>query len=393
MNRLVLNTENQEFINTNLNTDVTHLLFKKHVNITVDLKLLIEQLEAKKRCQNKLPNWFNTEYIYYPNKLNIEQTSSEITAAYKADLVSGESLIDLTGGFGVDSYYFAKQLPVITHCEINTELSEIVSHNYEQLGIRNINCLAVDGIAFLKTSPTTYSWIYIDPSRRHDQKGKVFFLKDCLPQVPESLDVLFARANNILIKTAPLLDISVGIGELRHVKTIHVVAVNNEVKELLWVLENGFEGNITICTANIKQDITDHFNFTLSDEATAKANYSEPLAYLYEPNASIMKSGAFNSVSQQLGLNKLHQHSHLYTSNELVNFPGRRFQVLKVLPYNKKAFRKTGISKANVTTRNFPEPVQQIRKKLGLADGGDMYLFFTTSLTDERVVLVCEKTT
>ena len=392
MNKYILNTVNQEYINKNLDSDTTSLLFKKNETISVEIKKLIEQIEAKKRCQKKLPTWFNSDNIYYPNKLNIEQTSSEITAEYKSSLISGNSIIDLTGGFGVDCYYFAKQFKNVTHCEINEDLSEIVKHNYQQLKIDNIHCLNTDGIAHLKQSQETFDWIYIDPSRRHDSKGKVFFLNDCLPNVPEYLELLFNHSKRILIKTSPLLDFSIGINELKNVKTIHVVAVNNEVKELLWILEKDYDKGINIATINLKSNKTEEFEFPLNKESEAEVSYSEPLNYMYEPNSAILKSGAFKSIASQLNVYKLHVNSHLYTYNKLIKFPGRRFKIDKVLPYNKKLLKKEFMYiKANISIRNFPETVNQIRSKFSIKDGGDMYLFFTTNCNNEKIILVCSK--
>lgn len=392
MDKSILHIENQDFINNNLNTDTSTLLFKKHDGLSLDIKVLIEQIEAKKRCQKKLPTWFGTSNIYYPNKLNIEQTSSEITAKYKANLISGNSIIDLTGGFGVDSFYFSKHFKSVIHCEINKELSQMVSHNYKQLGAEHIQTIAKDGLTFLKESTLNFDWIYIDPSRRHDSKGKVFFLKDCLPNVPEHLHVLFEHSNNLMIKTSPLLDLSVGLKELKHVKTIHVVAVNNEVKELLWMLEKEkHTEDVQIETINIKNKDNQYFGFRFQDETQAQSKWSLPLNFLYEPNAAILKSGGFHSVSKQFQLKKLHQHSHLYTSNDLMEFPGRRFKIEDILPFNKKAFKKAAIAKANITTRNFPESVDSIRKKLNLKDGGNTYIFATTNLENEKILIVCSK--
>ncbi len=388
----VLHIESQCFINKNLNTDTTSLLLKKQPELLVDIKVLIEQIEAKKRCQKKLPTWFETSNIYYPNKLNIEQTSSEITATYKATIISGNSIIDLTGGFGVDCFYFSKHFKTVIHCEINKELSQMVSHNYKQLEVENIQTIASDGLAYLKESTLKFDWIYIDPSRRHDSKGKVFFLKDCLPNVPEHLAVLFEHTNNILIKTSPLLDLSVGLNELKHVKAIHVVAINNEVKELLWILEKEMHSeDIQIETINIKNKDPERFGFKYQDETHAQSEWSLPLSYLYEPNAAILKSGGFHSISEQLQIKKLHQHSHLYTSNELIDFPGRQFKVEYILPFNKKSFKKANIKKANITTRNFPESVDNIRKKLNIKDGGNIYIFATTNSENEKILIVCSK--
>ncbi len=391
MNKEILNTVNQVFINNNLNSDVASLLFKKNQNITTSIKDLIEQIEAKNRCIKKLPTWFNSDNIYYPNKLNIEQTSSELAAKYKSSLIKGNSIIDLTGGFGVDCFYSAKHISKVTHCEINPGLSEIAEHNFQQLNTNNIECLAVDGIEHLKNTETRFDWIYIDPSRRNDSKGKVFFLKDCLPNVPEHIKSLFNKSNNILIKTSPLIDITTGIKELRYVKNVHVVAVNNEVKELLWILEKEYEDSIGVLTVNIKPKKTESFDFILEDEQEAKVDYNEPLAYLYEPNAAILKSGAFKSIPEQLNVFKLHPNTHLYTLDELIEFPGRRFKIEKVLPYNKKLLKKEFIYKANVSIRNFPESVDQIRRKLMIKDGGIDFLFFTTSITKNKVIINCSK--
>jgi len=172
LNDYILNTVNQDFINENLESSTTSLLFKKSKLNKVTIKELVEQIEAKKKCKTKLPTWFKTLQIYYPNKLNIEQTSSEITAKYKANLVSGDSLIDLTGGFGVDCYYFSNTIKEVTHCEMNNELSQIVAHNYKRLKKPHIKCLSSNSISYLKKDNKHYDWIYADPSRRHDTKGK-----------------------------------------------------------------------------------------------------------------------------------------------------------------------------------------------------------------------------
>ncbi len=391
MNKDILNTEIQEFIDKNINSDINSILLKGTPFSNVTTKEIVEQIEAKKRCFKKLPTWFKTQNIYFPNKLNIEQTSSETTAKYKSELISGNSIIDLTGGFGVDCFYFSKWLKNVSHCELNTKLSKIVKHNYQQLNIKNITTINTDGLDELKQNSNHYDWIYMDPSRRHDSKGKVFFLKDCLPNVPENLELLFDHTKNIMVKTSPLLDISVGIDELKHVKTIHVVAVNNEVKELLWILERDINTEIFINTINLKSDTNEVFSFTLPEEQQTTASYSKPLSYLYEPNAAILKSGAFNVLSTKLNFHKLHQHSHLYTSEANNTFPGRSFKIEKVIPYNKKNLKDLGVKKANITTRNFPESVQELRKKFKISDGGEIYLFFTTTIDNEKTVILAKK--
>ncbi len=392
MNNIILNTDCQNFIAKNLTTDVLSILLKAPIFDKLDNKTLVAQIEAKKKCKSKLPTWFKTPGIYYPNKLNIAQTSSEITAKYKSELVNGKSLIDLSGGFGVDSFFFAKKIQNVTHCEIDQTLSKIVAHNFEQLKVSNIKVIATDGIAYLTSKEKKYDWIYIDPSRRDQHKNKVFFLTDCLPNVPKHLDFLFTKSNYILIKTSPLLDLQAGIKELQNVKKIHIVAVENDVKELLWVLEKGFKDEIAIKTINFKKNTKEAFNFMLSEEHFSTINYGETKKYLFEPNAAILKAGAFKIISKKLSIDKIHQHSHLYTSNTLIDFPGRRFEIKKSIPFDKKQLKKLIPSgKANITIRNFPLSVAQIRAKTKLKDGGNNYLFFTTNLNGKHIVLLCAK--
>lgn len=391
MNSKLLNIEIQDFINSNLNADVSRLLLKGINFDGVSAKEIIEQIEAKKRSEKKLPTWYNAKNIYYPNKLNIEQTSSETTAKHKAKLVSGESLIDLTGGFGVDAYYFSKQIRNITHCEINSDLSEIVKHNYNSLNADTIQCVTKNGIEVLKQLDQPFDWIYIDPSRRDDTKKKVFLLSDCTPNVKTFQGLFLKYAKHVMIKTSPLLDIKATLLDLKHVKEIYIVALNNEVKELLWILERNFTTEASIKTVNIQKNEIQNFEFFLSAETKHQAVYDLPQNYLYEPNVSILKAGAFNVVGTRLNISKLHKHSHLYTSKTLLDFPGRRFKIETIVPFNKKAFAKKGISKANVTTRNFPLSVGDIRKKLKIKDGGRLYLFFTTNLKNEKIIIICSK--
>jgi len=387
----LLNYEIQHFINSNIDTSVAKLALQKNPFATVEWIQILNQIESKTNAKNKLPNWFSSKNIIYPSKISVEQTSSEKTASYKAEIVSGESLIDLTGGFGVDAFYFAKKIKSVSHCEINPDLSEIVKHNFEQLEVENISCHSGDSLAILSDLNTKWDWIYIDPSRRNDVKGKVFMLKDCLPNVPENIHLLFNYSKNILIKTAPLLDLSAGISELKNVKTIHIIAVENEVKELLWELDSNYFGKINIKTANILKDQTAVFEFIL-DEKSSIPTYGFPEKYLYEPNSAIMKSGGFDEISTFYKLNKLHKHSHLYTNSTIISFPGRIFEIEKSIPYHKIEMKNhLENKKANITTRNFPESVENIRKKWKIKEGGNQYCFFTTDVNDNKIVLICTK--
>ncbi|MEP0214122.1 MAG: class I SAM-dependent methyltransferase [Cellulophaga sp.] len=391
MNTAILHTNVQNFIAENLETDIMSILLKKDTFNDVTNKELAAQIEAKNKCKSKLPTWFTTPNIYYPNKLNIEQTSSEKTATYKASLVKGKTLIDLTGGLGVDCFYFTKKIALVYHCEISENVSKIAAHNFKTLGVKNINTCNVNGIDHLKNTDLLFDWIYIDPSRRNDAKGKVFFLEDCLPNVPEHLDLIFSKADNILIKTSPLLDFSVGIKSLQNVKEIHVVALNNDVKELLWVLEKDYTGDIYIKTINLTKTEDLVFSFNYTNEKEAVFTYSEPQQYIYEPNSAILKAGAFKSVAAHYKLHKLHEHTHLYTSNDLIDFAGRCFKVETQIAFNKKEIQRLQLTKANITTRNFPESVANIRKKFKIKEGGNIYLFFTTDCYNKKVVLLCSK--
>jgi len=354
-------------------------------------KELAQQIEAKKKCREKLPTWFHGPGIYYPDKGNIEQCSSEATARYKAGLIQGTGFLDLSGGLGVDCYFFARNFDRATHCEIDPELSQMAEHNFRMLKSAPIRCLPVDGIQFLQESPQAYDWIYADPSRRSGDKGKVFRLGDCLPNIPEHLDLIFQRTGKLLLKCSPMLDIQQGIKELRFVREVQAVALQGEVKELLFILERGFSGPVAVKAVDLTKEGERAFGFGLEAEQRATAQFGEPMAYLYEPNAAILKAGGFKSVGLAHGLKKLHPHSHLYTSGEPIEFPGRRFRILARFPYSKKTLRDLALAKANNTTRNFPLSVAELRKKHKIAEGGEAYLFFTTDSQGALIVLQCAK--
>ncbi len=387
----LLAEEVQKFIVENTDADLVKLALQKNPFPQLDWPKILNQIAARKKATLKLPTWFSHPNIIYPTKISVEQTSSEITAKYKASLVNASSLIDLTGGFGVDTYYFTKNINLVTHCEINPELSAIVAHNFDVLNVENCLFEIGDSTKILRDNAKQFEWIYVDPSRRNDSKGKVFLLSDCAPDVPELLNLYFEHSNKIMIKTAPLLDISAGISELTNVTNIHIVAVENDVKELLWILEKNVSSEVKITSLNFQKNNAAFFESIFGKDTVP--TFSLPQKYLYEPNASIMKSGAFNEVSAKLHVSKLHVNSHLYTSDELIeNFPGRVFLIEHNLAYNKgnmKTFLER--KKANVTTRNFSEKVVDIRKKWKMSEGGNVYSFFTTDLNDNKIALLCTK--
>ena len=391
MDIALLNPEIQKYINSQIGVDLAKLALQKNPFPEIQWILILNQIAAKSKAKEKLPTYYSSENIIYPSKISVEQTSSEKTALYKSEIVNGETLIDLTGGFGVDCLYFSKRINKVIHCEIDGELSDIVNHNFKQIGIDNVKCFAGDSYEILNNYNQKLDWIYIDPSRRNDQKGKVFILKDCLPNVPDLLSFYFTKTNNILIKTAPILDISAGLFELSNVKCIHIVAVDNEVKELLWELNAGFIGNTEIKTINISNGETTIFDFELNSNIESP-NLEFPMNFLYEPNNAIMKSGGFDEIGIKYNLGKLHLHSHLYTSENQINFPGRIFEIKKVFHYSKKEM-KTNLenTKANITTRNFPDSVEEIRKKWKIKEGGSTYCFFTTDPNNDKIVIICNK--
>ncbi len=386
----ILQTEIQNFINQNLDSDISKLALKKNPFPRINYSILINQIIAKKKAKEKLPTWFSNENIVYPDKISIEQTSSETTAKYKASLVSGEKMIDCTGGFGIDDYYFSKQFKKVIHCELNADLSQIVTHNFEVLKATNIECYRGDSTEILKQLHEKFDCIYIDPSRRNHAKGKVFMLADCLPNVVDLQDFYYQFTDTILIKTAPILDLHSGSLELKNVAEIHIVAVENEVKELLWKIDKNFNKSSEIIAVNLekeKQTIT-----KIESSKAYFASYSLPKKYLYEPNASLMKSGGFEAVSELFDIEKLHQHSHLYTSHEFIDFPGRKFQIDAIVPFQKKEISQhIQGKKMNVSTRNFPIKPEEIKKKFKITDGGTIFAFFTTNMNNEKIILLCTK--
>lgn len=391
MNKSILNTEIQNFINDNLKTDIAKLSLRKSPFATVSSTELAMQIDSKKRSETKLPTWFKTRDIYYPPKLAIEQCSSEIAAAYKADLITGENVIDLTGGFGVDAYYFALKAANVSHCETNHDLSEISRHNSVKLNVR-INYLNTDGLSYLKESGKQFDTIYLDPSRRVANK-KVFLLKDCEPDVITNLDLLTGHCSLLMIKTAPLLDIQSGIQELKAVSSIHIISIRNECKELLFLIRKGETSADPLITCAFPGSYKNGaYTFRISEEKNYEiSQYSKPLKYIYEPDAALLKAGCFKLITRDFALHKIHQHTHLYTSFELnQSFPGRIFQLKNVSEYG-RFIKENKIRKANIICRNFHSNPEELKKKLKINDGGDEYLLFCTGPENNRIVLECER--
>lgn len=388
MNALVFNPEVQAFIQENLYSDITKLILKKPIFDGISNTELAEYIQGKIASEKKLPTWFNTPGIYFPKKLAIEQSSSEKTAAYKSLLIQGDSLLDLTGGFGVDSYFFSKTSKQVTHVEQQVELSATANYNATILGVKNCVFIAKDGISFLEESNWMWDVLYIDPSRRVASQ-KVVRLNDCEPNVIELYPKLAAKFTHIWIKAAPLLDIKLALTELRNVHSVHVVSVGNELKELLFHINTQAEcQNPSIHCIQLNDAQNQHFSFTYEEEQyAAPAACITPKTYLYEPNAAWLKAGCFKLIASRYGLEKLHQHTHLYTSDTLIaDFPGKIFTIITNWSYTE--FGKTvPVRQANCISRNFPMQVAALQKKHKITDGGSSSLFFITDHAGELRVL------
>lgn len=387
MNENVLIREVQAYINTHINADVNKIALAKSPFKNVSSAEIANQIAAKKKSISKLPTWFKQENIYYPALLSIEQCSSETTGAYKASLTKGNSVLDLTAGFGVDSCFFAQKAKQVFSCEINTELAAITTHNSKVLGTQNQKVLATDGVEFLKNTELNFGTIYMDPARRKNS-GKVFKLKDCTPDVTAILPLLLQKAERIILKTSPLLDISAGLSELTNVSEIHIVSLKNECKELLWVLDKMPTEDIKIqcITLNETQKQISFSIKALSAKTTITD--TEPTGFLYEPDVAVLKSGAFNYISEKFELHKLHPQSQLYYSCQFKpEFLGRIFEIKNLLKLSdlKKQKNLTG----NVIVRNFPERADILAKKFKINPSNDQFLVFTQ--TTQGYVVIAAK--
>jgi hypothetical protein len=380
MNSLLGSTEVDDFLR-NYQGSPADLALSQSPFDGVTTAELAQQLKGLKIARKKFPGLYSTQGIIYPPAINLEQTSSSATARHKASLFMGERLADLTGGLGIDSLAFSASFSNVVHIEKESDLSDLAAYNFGILGKENISCITGD---FEKVLPEgNYDLIYLDPSRRHSQKGKVFKLTDYSPNPVEILPWLFQRTHRIMIKTSPLLDLSLGISQLKQVSEIHVVAVGNEVKEILWVLEPGLDG-ITLLTVNILGEDRDEYRGKWGERVHSATGV--PSKYLYEPNAAILKAGLQDALAQSFGLLKLHPFTQLYTAEgHYQDFPGRVLRIEHYCAYGKQVYSELKkLEKAEVVSRNFPMTVQEIRKKFKIKDGGDHYWYFAGGIEDRR---------
>lgn len=390
----IYSAEVQRIIKLHQHDDPVMLMLKSKKFSHLPFREIVQQIKSRQKAFHKLPEWYSKEEIVFPPSLSMEQCSSEISARFKASLVSGDTMLDLTGGTGVDTYYFSKKFKSSIYIERNSLLCEIARHNFDVLSC-DVKVCHSEAARYLNEVAEPVDFIYIDPARRDERQKKVFLLEDCEPDVYQLQKRLLMLSKSVMIKTSPMLDISLAQKDLNHVKSITIVAIGNEVKEVLYLLERHWVGETEINAKNLNKTsgvVEEEFVFKIKEEEEAISTYALPAEFIYEPNSSVLKSGAFRLVGQRFGLSKLHSNSHLYTSNKLIAFPGRVFECRAVVPYQKKAILKhLSEGKANITTRNFPESVDSIRRKTGLKDGGEFFLFATTNLEERLVVLICTK--
>ncbi|GGG91331.1 THUMP-like domain-containing protein [Pedobacter zeae] len=387
MNDKLLAKAVQDYINANLNTDINQIALAKSPFEGITPAELATQIGAKKKSEKKLPTWFRTKNIYYPPVLSIEQTSSEVTARYKSKLAKGNTLIDITGGFGIDTYYFAQKVKKVIHCEINPELSAIAKNNAQVLGAKNIEFKVGDGIAYIQNNSSLFDTIYVDPARRAE-KGKVFMLRDCTPDVVTNLEALLKKSSRVIIKTAPLLDISAGLAELNQVSEIQIISVKNECKELLWIIDKGFDKDTKITAVTLNNEVEKDFSFYRS-EANGTIQFAESLhvgGYLYEPDAALLKSGAFNLIGLTYELIKLHTQTQLFTADFIkTDFPGRIFKIEAILSTGE--LKKEQNLRGNVIVRNYPAKPEDLVKKYKIKADQEQFLIFTRIASGENVIL------
>ena len=409
---MLINEATRKFIAEHAQGDVRKLALQGAKDAAVDLPMALQQIAGRQTARKKLPSWAVIEDMVYPPHLNMEQCSSEQTAKYKAGIVGeGECLIDLTGGFGVDFYWMSQGFKKRVYVEQNRELCAISSGNFRSLGL---DATVVCGAAadYLSTFDDVADVIFLDPARRNEHGGRTYGIEDCTPNVQELLPLLLKKARSIVVKLSPMLDWRKAVEDLEYVSEVHIVSVNNECKELLLVLGQRAKDTLRILCVNdehifcwfpqqkpsVSSLETTSFRpgnqWFLPSAPNEESILVQDVQYLYEPNASIMKAGCFMALQEQYAVQQISANSHLFVSTvEIGDFPGRKFQVLAISSMNKQELKETmkGIGKANVAVRNFPLSADELRKKLKIKDGGDVYLFATTLSDGQHRLFICRK--
>lgn len=384
----------RSFIQLHRHDNIHNLALQNERYPDVDMDLALRQIAGFQKAKLKLPSLATCEYFYYPSSEALEQCSSEQTASYKSRLLKGATVIDLTGGLGIDTFYFAREATKVDYVEQYIELCEIMQHNCQELGYSNVTVHHESAAQYLQRSIGADT-LYLDPSRRIHERGKIIDPLDSEPNPIHLKDLLMNKAvQRVIIKLSPMADIKKTLVLLPETSEIHVVAVQNECKELLFILDKN-PSSLSISAINIDIQNTYKFVFTEEEELNALPELaSEPHQYIYEPNSAILKAGSFKTIATRFGLKKFHQHSHLYTSSELISdFPGRSFKLIDVTTFQKKELRNflKGIQQANVAIRNFPISAEVLKKKLKLKDGGELFIFGTTDKNGKHLLLKCTK--
>jgi len=392
---IIISQNTRDFIQRHRDDDVRQLALRGCKDPDVDSPFALQQIQGRQKAKEKLPDYFANDEILYPPTVSMEQCSSTLTAKFKASLVSGESFADLSGGFGVDALAMAKVFERGYYVEPMSELCELVQHNSNALNIKNLQITNKVMEEVLPMLPEV-DVIYLDPSRRNEHGQRVVTLQECTPDLTQYKEPILKKARKqVLVKLSPMLDLKATLTLLPETSAIYVVAVNGECKEILFLLSHNTSEKVDYHAVNIQNEHISDFQFSSMEETEAVPLLADELGtYLLEPNAAVLKAGAFKCIATRYGLQKLHPHTHLYTCNALPeNFPGRCFRILNHFHYNKKEAAKhlAGLKKANIAVRNFPLSAEELRKQLKLTDGGDIYLFGATMREGELVVIVGKK--
>jgi len=387
-----MNTATRDFIESHLKDDVRQLALQKFPD-DVDKTLVLNQIEARQILSKKVPSWASNPDLLFPKHLSIEQCSSELTAKYKASIINGgDVFVDLTGGLGIDSYFLSERFKTSYYVENQKELCDLAEHNFAVLG-RKITVVNSDAETFLSKNHD-FDLIFIDPARRDIYNRKMVSLHDCSPDVVHLVETHGRTSQQYLIKASPMLDISLITNELKNISEVHIVSVKNECKEVLVLLRPDYNGEIMIHCVDLSP-AGKRYAFPLRDEQSAIPTFATTIKkYLYEPNAAIMKAGAFKLVSQRFAIEKLHVNSHLYTSDNLISdFPGRIFEVVGFAPFNKKIKKELlkYVDEASVAVRNFPLSANELRKNLNLKESDKNFVFGTTMQGEKKVLLLCKR--
>ena len=388
-----MNDKTRNFIEQNLDADIRQLALKGCRDKDVDLDAAIRQIAGRQTARRKLPSWAALDGILYPPHLNMEQCSSEQTARYKARICSShpssKTLVDLTGGFGVDFAFMSQAFDEATYVERNSELFAISSANMKILAPK-AKCLNEDGLEVLHRLDHV-SMIFMDPARRDHHGARTYGISDCTPNVLEIKDELLQKADVVMLKLSPMLDWHKAISDLgeQYIKEVHIVSVQNECKELLIVMQQQPAEPPTVYCVN--DDSV--FSYHPSSISSNHISHHSSLIYLYEPNASIMKAGCFAEIEQAFEVSQLAPNSHLFASDQAIaDFPGRIFRVTAVTSMNKQELKQAlkDIRQANIAVRNFPMSVADLRKRLKLSEGGNDYIFATTLTEGKKVLIICQ---